>query len=90
MAFAGAWASRRGIDPMRPWTVPNVLGIAGRTALSKRMIARFARNMGTLVPFFVGAAIGARINSTETRKLGASMREDLRRVVELNRGSSQP
>jgi hypothetical protein len=86
MAFAGSWASRRGIDPLRPWTIPNVLGIAGRTALGKRMIARFARNLGTLVPFFLGAAIGARVNHTETTRLAGSLREDLRRVVAVNQG----
>ncbi len=80
-AFAGSWASRRGIDPMRPWTIPNVLGIAGRQQLGKRMIGRFARNLGTLVPFLVGAVIGARVNNRETTVLAASLRGDLRRVA---------
>ncbi len=86
MAFAGSWASRRGIDPLRPWAIPNVLGIAGRTMLGKRMIARFARNLGTLIPFFVGAAVGARINHTETTRFSASLRDDLRRLVAENQG----
>ena len=85
-AFAGSWASRRGIDPLRPWTIPNVLGIAGRQQLGKRMIARFARNLGTLIPFLVGAVIGARVNSVETTKLSAEMRVDLRRVAAEERG----
>jgi hypothetical protein len=80
-AFAGSWASRRGIDPMKPWTIPNVLGIAGRQQLGKRMIARFARNLGTLVPFLVGAVIGARVNHRETQLLATSLRVDLRRVA---------
>ncbi len=80
-AFAGSWASRRGIDPMRPWTIPNVLGIAGRQQLGKRMIGRFARNLGTLVPFLVGAVIGARVNNRETTLLAESLRGDLRRVA---------
>ena len=81
MSFAGSWAARRGIDPLRPWAIPNVLGIAGRATLGKRLIARFARNLGTLVPFFIGAAIGAQVNNSETKKLAASMRQDLLRVV---------
>jgi hypothetical protein len=81
MAFAGSWAARRGIDPLQPWTIPNVLGIAGRATLGKRLIARFARNLGTLIPFFVGAAIGASVNNGETKKLAESMRTDLRRVA---------
>lgn len=80
-AFAGSWASRRGIDPLRPWTIPNVLGIAGRQQLGKRMIGRFARNLGTLVPFLVGAVIGARVNHRETQHLGDSLRVDLRQVA---------
>jgi hypothetical protein len=81
MSFAGSWASRRGIDPLQPWTIPNVLGIAGRATLGKRLIARFARNLGTIIPFFVGAAIGASVNNAETKKLAATMRADLRRVA---------
>jgi hypothetical protein len=86
-AFAGSWAVRRGIDPMRPWTIPNVLGIAGRQQLGKRMIGRFARNLGTLVPFLLGAVVGARVNRTETLRLGTAMRDDLRRVAAEQRGT---
>ena len=85
-AFAGSWATRRGIDPMRPWTIPNVLGIAGRQQLGKRMIGRFARNLGTIIPFLVGAFIGAQVNQSETRKLAVEMRADLRRVAAQTRG----
>jgi hypothetical protein len=85
-AFAGSWASRRGIDPLKPWTIPNVLGIAGRQQLGKRMIGRFARNLGTVIPFLIGAFIGAQVNQTETKKLAAEMRADLRRVVAERRG----
>jgi hypothetical protein len=89
-AFAGSWATRRGLDPMKPWTIPNVLGIAGRQQLGKRMIGRFARNLGTVIPFLVGAAIGASVNSSETRKLATQMRDDLRRVAAQNRGPASP
>jgi len=85
-AFAGSWAGRRGIDPLKPWTIPNVLGIAGRQQLGKRMISRFARNLGTIIPFLIGAVIGARVNSAETTKLAAEMRTDLRRVAAEGQG----
>ena len=88
-AFAGSWAGRRGIDPLKPWTIPNVLGIAGRQQLGKCMIGRFARNLGTVIPFLVGAAIGASVNSNETKKLAAQMRADLR-VVAANRRALPP
>ncbi len=81
IAFTGAWAHRRGLDPMRPWTIPNVLGIAGRQQLAKRMLGRFARNLGTVVPFLIGAVVGARINHRETQLLGAALRADLSRVA---------
>jgi hypothetical protein len=85
-AFAGSWATRRGIDPLKPWTIPNVLGIAGRQQLGKRMIGRFARNLGTIIPFLIGAFIGAQVNQTETKKLATEMRADLRRVAAERRG----
>lgn len=82
MAFAGSWSSKRGVDPLRPWTIPNVLGIAGRQTLGKRMIARFARNLGTVIPFFIGAGIGAVVNRGETDKMARELRVDLRRLSE--------
>ncbi len=81
MSFAGSWSNKRGVDPLRPWTIPNVLGIAGRQTLGKRMIARFARNLGTVIPFFVGAGIGAVVNRGETDKMARELRVDLRRLV---------
>jgi hypothetical protein len=83
VSFTGSWASRRGIDPLAPWTIPNVMGIAGRNVLGKRLLVRFSRNLGTVIPFLIGAAVGARVNWTETNRLGDSMRGDLRRVVAL-------
>jgi hypothetical protein len=84
VSFTGSWASRRGIDPLAPWTIPNVMGIAGRNVLGKRLLVRFSRNLGTLIPFLIGAAVGARVNWNETTRLGESMRVDLRRVVALS------
>jgi hypothetical protein len=59
------------------------MGIAGRNVLGKRLLVRFSRNLGTVIPFLIGAAVGARVNWTETNRLGDSMRGDLRRVVAL-------
>jgi len=87
MAFTGSWAHRRGVDPLRPWAIPSVLGIAGRQALGKRMIGRFARNLGTMVPFLIGAVVGARINGSETERLASALRDDLRRIGALSRNS---
>jgi hypothetical protein len=46
------------------------------------MIARFARNLGTVIPFFVGAGIGAVVNRGETDKMARQLRVDLRRLSE--------
>jgi hypothetical protein len=85
VAFAGSWAGKRGVDPLKPWTIPNVLGIAGRQTLGKRMIARFARNLGTVIPFMVGAGIGAVVNRGETDKMARELRVDLRRIAQEER-----
>lgn len=87
MSYTGSWASRRGIDPLAPWTIPNVMGIAGRNVVGKRLLVRFSRNLGTLIPFLVGAVVGARVNWAETTRLGAAMRADLRRVVALGQAA---
>ena len=89
LAFTGAWANRRGLDPMKPWTIPNVLGIAGRQQLAKRMLGRFARNLGTIVPFLVGAVVGAQINHRETKMLGHVLRTDLQRAAAERAAASQ-
>ncbi|CAB4959322.1 unannotated protein [freshwater metagenome] len=81
LAFTSAWASRRGIDPLRPWTVPSVLGLAGRQQLRRRMIGRFARNLGTLAPFLVGALIAAKLNRSQTLTLATLLRDDLRALA---------
>jgi len=80
LAFTSAWASRRGIDPLRPWTVPSVLGIAGRQQLRRRMVGRFARNLGTLAPFLLGAVIAAKLNRSQTLSLATLVRTDLREL----------
>jgi len=78
VAFVQAWSDRRGVDVWRPWTVASVVGAAARARLARRMIGRFGRNLGTLLPLFVGAAVGARTNRTETRRVSTLVRADLR------------
>ena len=45
-------------------------------------LVTFARNLGSVIPFLVGAAVGARVNWSETEKLGVALRQDLRRVAQ--------
>jgi hypothetical protein len=77
LAYVGVWVRRRGVNPLQPWTISAAMAAAGRASLSRRMLGRFARNLGTLVPLMVGAVYGARSNRRQTRELAAAVRADL-------------
>jgi hypothetical protein len=79
-AFVGSWTTRRGVDPWRPWTIPAVLSLAGRAGVSRRIIGRVGRNLGTLAPLFIGAGYAARSNRIETKRLATGVRGDLRAI----------
>jgi hypothetical protein len=50
-----------------------------RRQLERRLIARAGRSAVSLGPLLTGAAAGAFLNRRETRRLGAEVRNDLRR-----------
>jgi hypothetical protein len=77
-AYLGSWSSRRGIDVTRPVTVDVALGGRLRREVTERVLKRTARNLPSLTPFMVGAAVGAFLNRRETVRLAARVREDLR------------
>ena len=58
-SFAGSWAIAPRHRSLAAVDDPERAGHRGRATLGKRLIARFARNLGTIIPFFVGAVIGA-------------------------------
>ena len=79
-AYLGAWARRRGIDPITGG--PGLTGIisgAARRELRQRLVRRAGRNVATVVPFLAGAVAGAALNQRETRRLGEQVAKDLRR-----------
>ncbi|MFC4912743.1 hypothetical protein [Actinomadura gamaensis] len=76
-AFATAWARQRGVNPLEG-SLTGALGAASKAALRKRMLRTLGRSMSTMGPFLTGAAAGAALNRTATRKLAASVRDDLR------------
>lgn len=78
LALTTAWASRRGVDPWRPWAVSSAVLAASRAAVSRRMLGRFGRNLGGLAPLMVGAWYGARSNRKQTLALSTRVRQDLR------------
>lgn len=77
-AYLGAWAQQRGIAVTKPATFDAALGGQLKRQLRQRLVRRTARNLPTLTPFMVGAAIGAVLNRRSTQLLAARVRADLR------------
>jgi hypothetical protein len=77
-AYVGAWAHRRGV-----FMVPGGLILAAGSPLARRLRWRLATRMSrsafSLGPLLTGAFAGAMLNRQETRRLGHSVRTDLRR-----------
>ncbi|MFC7562724.1 hypothetical protein ACFQU9_05550 [Actinomadura namibiensis] len=80
-AFLTSWARQRGINPLETGTFTNALGSAAKVALRKRLLRTLGRSMTTMGPFLTGAAAGAALNRTATKKLATSVRDDLRRTA---------
>ncbi|MEV4254941.1 hypothetical protein AB0J52_17455 [Spirillospora sp. NPDC049652] len=79
-AFATAWARQRGINPLEGGSLTGAVGAASKAALRKRMLRTLGRSLSTMGPFLTGAAAGAALNRTATKKLAQSIREDLREI----------
>ncbi|SCK50258.1 hypothetical protein [Streptomyces sp. WMMB 322] len=77
-ACIGAWTSERGIDITRPTTFNAALGGQMKRELRQQLLKRTVRNLPNLTPFMVGAAVGAVMNSRDTRKIAEKIRADLR------------
>lgn len=78
MSYVGAWAQRRGVG-IAPAGLVLAIGSPLRRRLQRRLVARAARSATSLGPLLTGAVAGAALNRRETRRLGADVRDDLRR-----------
>ncbi|MFE0045668.1 hypothetical protein [Streptomyces albireticuli] len=78
-AYLAAWADERGIDVTAPTSVNAALGGQLKRELRQQILKRTVRNLPSLAPFMVGAAVGAVMNRRDTRKLAEKVRKDLRR-----------
>nr|WP_238580691.1 hypothetical protein [Streptomonospora alba] len=77
--YLGAWARKRGIDPVSsPEALPVTLGAAAKAALRRRLMRLLGRHMTTLGPYLTGAVAGGTLNRSATRALAKSVRADLR------------
>ncbi|MEV5959558.1 hypothetical protein AB0M11_38455 [Streptomyces sp. NPDC051987] len=79
-AYLSSWSGERGIDVMKPSTVNNALGGQMKRELRQQIMKRMVRDLPNLMPFMVGAAVGAVMNRRDTRKLAARIRADLRKI----------
>ena len=77
-AYLAAWAHRRGVFMIEGGLIL-AAGSPLARLLRRRLIARAGRSAVSLGPLLTGAAVGAMLNSRETRKLGRDIRRDLRR-----------
>jgi hypothetical protein len=79
-AYLASWSGERGIDVMKPSTINNALGGHMKRELRQQIMKRMVRDLPNLMPFMVGAAVGAVMNRRDTRKLAARIRADLRKI----------
>jgi len=85
-AYLTSWTEERGMDISRPTTFNVALGGRVKRDLRRQIMKRMTRDVPNLVPFLVGAAVGAVMNRRDTRKLADRVRKDLReRQVPWNR-----
>ncbi|MFE7779303.1 hypothetical protein ACFU5O_36665 [Streptomyces sp. NPDC057445] len=78
-AYLTSWTEERGIDVTKPATVNAALGGQMKRELRQQIMKRTVRNLPNLMPFMVGAAVGAVMNRRDTRKLAHRIRKDLRK-----------
>ncbi|QTE01416.1 hypothetical protein [Streptomyces cyanogenus] len=79
-AYLSSWSEERGIDVTKPSTYDTALGGRMKRQLRQQIMKRMVRNLPNLMPFMVGAAVGAVMNRRDTRSLAARVRADLRRI----------
>ncbi|MGW7524542.1 hypothetical protein [Streptomyces sp. NPDC054783] len=79
-AYLSSWSGERGIDVMKPTTYDAALGGRMKRELRQQIMKRMVRDLPNLMPFMVGAAVGAVMNRRDTRRLAAHVRADLRKI----------
>ncbi|MPY56491.1 hypothetical protein [Streptomyces spongiae] len=79
-AYLSSWSGERGIDVAKPATINAALGSQMKRELRQQIMKRTVRNLPNLMPFMVGAAVGAFMNRRDTKQLADRIRKDLRRL----------
>lgn len=78
-AYLASWTQERGVEVTRPATFNAALGGPMKRRLRQQIMKRMVRNLPSLTPFLVGAAVGAVMNRRDTRRIAEHVRADLRR-----------
>ncbi|MFJ4966327.1 hypothetical protein ACIP6P_28400 [Streptomyces sp. NPDC088729] len=78
-AYLTSWTEERGIDVSKPTTLNAALGGQMKRELRQQIMKRTVRDLPNLIPFMIGAAVGAVMNRRDTQKLADRVRADLRR-----------
>ncbi|MFB6672801.1 hypothetical protein ACFCWG_10450 [Streptomyces sp. NPDC056390] len=79
-AYLASWTEERGIEVTKPSTINAALGGQMKRELRQQIMKRMVRNLPNLMPFMVGAAVGAVMNRRDTKKLAGRIRKDLRKI----------
>jgi hypothetical protein len=79
-AYLRSWSGERGIDVTKPASLNAALGGQMKRELRQQIMKRVVRDLPNLMPFMVGAAVGAVMNRHDTKKLAARIRGDLRKM----------
>ncbi|MEU3187568.1 hypothetical protein ABZ707_25710 [Streptomyces sp. NPDC006923] len=73
-----SWTEERGVDLSKPGTVNAALSVGMKRELRQQIMKRTVRSLPNLVPFMIGAAVGAMMNRRDTQKVAERVRRDLR------------
>jgi hypothetical protein len=79
-SYLRSWSGERGVDVLKPASFNSALGGQMKRELRQQIMKRMVRDLPNLMPFLVGAAVGALMNRRDTRKLAVKVRADLRRM----------
>lgn len=77
-AYLTAWTEERGVDITKPATLNSALTGRMKRELRQQIMKRTIRSLPNLVPFMIGAAVGAMMNRRDTQKVAERIRKDLR------------
>ncbi|MYU25047.1 hypothetical protein [Streptomyces sp. SID8352] len=78
-AYLNSWSDERGVEVINPATLGSAMNSHAKRHLRQQVMKRTVRDLPNLMPFMVGAAVGAVMNRRDTRRLAARVRTDLRR-----------